>query len=276
MCIRDSNINCKNTILEPGSPNEIPKSMQKEYHNQKELIKIYNNQRKSIFKNKTNVLIDNFYENTPEKTKNKLIKEGAISSCIPTYQERGGSTIYKDGDLIETNECFNGKPFFKKVFYVDAKNPYSEKSIRLSKAANIEYKIANILIKNPYPNIVTFYDVNKEYIVMEELNADTTKFNQKELIETMKKVKDFLQSLGIMYIDWKKDNIGISLDGTYKLFDFDASGLIDLKTNKWIVKPPKYWSYNKAVENGCTTPQQIDDFSFNYSILDIKNKPCNI
>jgi hypothetical protein len=77
------NINCKNTILEPGSPNEIPKSMQKEYHNQKELIKMYKNQRKSIFKNKTNVLIDNFYENTPEKTKNKLIKEGAISSCVP-------------------------------------------------------------------------------------------------------------------------------------------------------------------------------------------------
>ena len=78
------NINCKNTILEPGPPNQIPKSMQKEYHNNKQLIQIFNNQRKSIFKNKTNVLIDNFYEKTPEKTKNKLIKEGAISSCVPT------------------------------------------------------------------------------------------------------------------------------------------------------------------------------------------------
>ena len=47
------NINCKNTILEPGPPNQIPKSMQKEYHNNKQLIKIFKNQRKAIFKNKT-------------------------------------------------------------------------------------------------------------------------------------------------------------------------------------------------------------------------------
>jgi hypothetical protein len=35
----------------------------------------------------------------------------------------------------------------------------------------------------------------------------------------MKNVKDFLQSLGIMYIDWKIDNIGVSNVGAYKLFD---------------------------------------------------------
>ena len=263
------NINCKNTILEPGSPNEIPKSMQKEYNNHKELIKIYNNQRKSIFKNKTNVLIDNFYEKTPEKTKNKLIKEGAISSCVPVSQT-AGSKIYKDGGIIETNETINGKPFFRKVFYVDLINPNSERSITLSQAANAEYKIASILIKNPYPNIVTFYEVNEKYIEMEELNTNSTKFNKTEVIETMKKVKDYLQSLGIMYIDWKIDQIGISKDGKYKLFDFDVSGLIDLKTNEWIVEPLHFWSYNKAIDNGCTTPQEIDNFSFDYGILDIK------
>jgi hypothetical protein len=43
----------------------------------------------------------------------------------------------------------------------------------------------------------------------------------------MSNVKDFLQGLGIMYVDWKLDNIGKSLiDGKYKLFDFDASGLV--------------------------------------------------
>ena len=77
------NVDCKNTILEPGPPDQIPKSMQKEYHNNKRFIEIFNKQRKSIFDNKTNVLIDNFYEKTPEKTKNKLIKEGAISNCVP-------------------------------------------------------------------------------------------------------------------------------------------------------------------------------------------------
>ena len=78
------NINCKNTLLEPGPPNQIPKSMCKEYNNSKKLIKIFNNQRKGIFNDKTNVLIDDFYEKTPDKIKNQLIKEGAISNCLPT------------------------------------------------------------------------------------------------------------------------------------------------------------------------------------------------
>jgi serine/threonine protein kinase len=110
---------------------------------------------------------------------------------------------------------------------------------------------------------------------MEELSVYPSKLDKLKLIETMKKVKDFLQSLGIMYIDWKPDNIGISKDGTYKLFDFDVSGVIDLKTNKWIIEPLHYWNYNKSIENGCKTPQQIDDYSFNYGILDIKNGHCN-
>jgi len=67
------NINCKNTLLEPGPPNEIPKYMHKEFHNSKELIKIFTKRRKDVFKNKTNVLKDNFYENIPELDKKKLL-----------------------------------------------------------------------------------------------------------------------------------------------------------------------------------------------------------
>ena len=78
------NINCKNTLLEPGSPNQIPKSMRKIANNDEELIKLFNNQRISIFNNKTNVLIDSFYEKTPNKIKNQLRKEGAISQCVST------------------------------------------------------------------------------------------------------------------------------------------------------------------------------------------------
>ena len=63
------NINCKNTLLEPGPPNQVPKSMQKEFHNSKKLIKIFSKRRKDIFKNKRNVLIDNFYEKTSELDK---------------------------------------------------------------------------------------------------------------------------------------------------------------------------------------------------------------
>jgi hypothetical protein len=270
--IDNCNINCKNTLLEPGSPNQIPKSMRKKYNNNKRLIKAFTKKRKEIFKNKRNVLIDNFYENTPELTKKNLIKEGAISECIPLfYNLTGGSIIMKDGDMIKTDETFNGKPFFRKVFYLDESNSNIEKKNRLAQAANAEYKISSILIKNPFPNIVTFYEVNKEYIEMEALDTNiTTKLNSEKLKETMKKVKDFLQSLGIMYIDWKTDNIGISKDGTYKLFDFDVSGLIDLTTNKWIIEPLHFWSYNKAIENGCTTPQEIDDYSFDNYIMSIK------
>lgn len=83
--LNNCNINCKNTILEPGPPDQIPRSMYKMLGNSKELIKMFNDQRKTIFKNKTNVLVDNFYENTPKKIKTKLIKEGAISQCVPTF-----------------------------------------------------------------------------------------------------------------------------------------------------------------------------------------------
>jgi len=187
--------------------------------------------------------------------------------------KKGGSIIFKDGKMNKTNETFEGKPFFRKVFYYDSTNSDIEKKIRLAKAAKAEIAIVNILMNNPNPNIATYYKVNKDYVEMEELDIQTEK-DKAKVIESMQKVKDFLQSLGIMYIDWKPDNIGISKDGTYKLFDFDVSGLIDLNTNKWIVKPLEYWSYNKAIENGCETPQQIDDFAFDYEILGIKNKPC--
>ena len=77
------NINCKDTILEPGSPDYIPESLLKPYKNDKDSIMsdLFKKQRKEIFKNKKNVLVDNFYEGISTKIKNKLIKEGAISKC---------------------------------------------------------------------------------------------------------------------------------------------------------------------------------------------------
>ena len=80
----------------------------------------------------------------------------------------------------------------------------------------------------------------------------------------MRSVKKYLQQLGVMYIDWKLDNIGIS-ERRFKLFDFDVSGLIDVN-NKWIIEPPKYWSYNKAIQNGMKTPIEIDNYAFNYGL----------
>ena len=77
------NVNCKDTILEPGLPDYIPESLLKLYKDDKDSIMsdLFKKQRKEIFKNKKNVLVDNFYEGISTKTKNKLIKEGAISKC---------------------------------------------------------------------------------------------------------------------------------------------------------------------------------------------------
>jgi serine/threonine protein kinase len=110
--------------------------------------------------------------------------------------------------------------------------------------------------------IVTYYSVTDEYIDMELVKPiKQYKYNLKEI---MKPVKEYLQSLGIMYIDWKTDNIGKSFnDNKLKLFDFNASGLINIETNEWIIKPVEtFWNYSHAIKNGCKTPKEIDNYSF--------------
>jgi serine/threonine protein kinase len=78
----------------------------------------------------------------------------------------------------------------------------------------------------------------------------------------MMEVKTYLQNVGIVYIDWKLDNMGISEDKQIKLFDFDASGLIDIETKQWIRRPALYWSYMQAINNGIENPIDIDNYAF--------------
>jgi hypothetical protein len=158
------------------------------------------------------------------------------------------STIYNmnNDNTKTTSETYNGLVFFRKYGA-----PYN--SIHYAYSNHIEKTIVKILMENPHPNIVSYYKLDDDYIDMEQVSSYKsdplyTPMTYQEIIETqqvMIKVKDFLQDLGIMYIDWKFDNMGKSVDGTYKLFDFDASGLIDLKTQQWILEPQHYWSYNE-------------------------------
>ena len=84
----------------------------------------------------------------------------------------------------------------------------------------------------------------------------------------MMSVKDYLQSIGIIYIDWKIDNIG-KIDGNFKLFDFDGSGIIDIDSGKWLSIPAPYYKYRISIENNdMKKPIQIDNFSFVYGFLD--------
>ena len=184
------------------------------------------------------------------------------------------STIYNmNNDTTEnSDETYNNKPFFRK-------NGAPYRSISQAYSKHVETTIVKILMDHPHINIVNYYEINDDYITMEQVSSaksDPSFFEEgplsyEEIIEiqqTMRKVKDFLQSLGIMYIDWKYDNLGKSLDGNYKLFDFDASGLIDLNSQEWILKPQHYWSYNEALKNGAKTQKEIDDWSFNYNMIE--------
>ena len=166
---------------------------------------------------------------------------------------KGGSKIYDDGNITYTNETYNGESFFRKKFY------YSEPPTKLQNyLVHVEKSIVNILMKNPHPNIVKFFKITNSYVDMEELN--TKDVNIDEAIKVMIGVKDFLQSLGIAYIDWKIDNIGKDKYGIYKLFDFDVSGIFN--NNDWLVKPVEFFNYKKAIKNGYTSPKEIDNFSF--------------
>ena len=165
--------------------------------------------------------------------------------------------VYKmDGEFtIDTEILHEGKDFFRKM----------------TKHMG-ERKICELLMKYPHNNIVKIYHIGDDYIDMELLNTDMSRENMSSVKNVMMEVKTYLQSLGIIYIDWKLDNIGISEDGQFKLFDFNASGLIDIETKKWTIKPIEWWSYNKAIEDGMVTPSDIDNYSFD---IEFKRKKYN-
>ena len=152
----------------------------------------------------------------------------------------------RDGKFIIRPEILHeGKDFFRKM----------TNGIR-------EKKICELLMKCPHNNIIKIYGIDKDYIDIELLNTDMTREDIGNVKKTMMEVKTYLQNLGIMYIDWKLDNIGISANKQVKLFDFDCSGLIDIKTKEWIIHPPSYWSYIQAIQTGAKTPSDIDNCAF--------------
>ena len=124
-------------------------------------------------------------------------------------------------------------------------------------------------------NIVKIYriDNNNNYVDIELLDVDKNidfnnnknlfinfKDNKKLLLD----LKSYLQKLGIVYIDWKPDQFGVDSNNIIKIFDFNASGIIDTKTKKWINWASPMWSFNKAFdEQKLRDPIEIDDYIFN-------------
>lgn len=212
------------------------------------------------------------------KSKRILKNKSKLKNIKKTLKKHGGSTIYKMeiDKFIKTNKTYHGLPFFKKIFPITTTRSMEE----LNHTKLAETTIAKNIMTNPYkhPNIVDFFVVNEKYILMEELkplDTEDLSINMNKIIESMNRARVFLQSLGIMYIDWKLDNIGKNKDDIYKLFDFDASGLIDLNTNEWIIEPMNFFSYRNSKERNCKIPQEIDNWCFEYNLMNNKNITCN-
>ena len=75
-----------------------------------------------------------------------------------------------------------------------------------------------------------------------------------------------------MYINWKFDNIGKSIvDGKYKLFDFDASGITDDTNSEWLIEPVKFFNYKSAQERNVLLPIDIDNFCFETYLVKEEN-----
>lgn len=150
------------------------------------------------------------------------------------------------------DETFRGKCFFRK---------YS--------GVNVEHAIYKILKENPHPNIVKVYRITDRYVDIEMLTPFICKkdYDKQTLISSALETKKHMQKLGIMYIDWKPDNMGVGADGKYKLFDFDFSGITTSNRIKWLIHPRFYsWSYTQAFLNGIKDPKEVDDFAFDINL----------
>jgi serine/threonine protein kinase len=132
-----------------------------------------------------------------------------------------------DGDFIETNDTIDSKNYFCK---------YS--------CEPIEIEVYKILKKNPCKNIVDIYRIEGKSVYIEKLNTNIKNFQNFE--DDMLNVKAHLHSLNICYIDWKLENIGLSENGIFKLFDFDCCGIID-QSGFWKVEPSRSWAYKNAI-----------------------------
>lgn len=183
--------------------------------------------------------------NTKQNKKKTLKKRHSL-------RNRGGSRSY-DMDSGKYITVDDGKDFFRKI---------------LSQKENNEYDIVKFLQNFPdykEHNIVNIYEVTPEHIDMEDLTTNFKTNDPTDYLETMRRTKDYLQSIGIMYLDWKEENTGKSKDGEYKLFDFDAAGIVNVETNKWIIEPIYLNSYGR---DKYLPPKELDDLLFEQNMVE--------
>ena len=173
-------------------------------------------------------------------------------------RKRGGqSKMYTlEGDIVNIDDNYKGQNIFRK-------------QVR----RKVELIISKKIMENPNPYIVTIYDVNNENstVDMEILNTDyeLNDENINKIHITVKEALQFLHSINVMYIDWKYDNIGLSANGIFKLYDFDGSGIATLDNQNWLIRnqgsnqlwsPPASHAWSVALINHITSPLCSDNF----------------
>lgn len=179
----------------------------------------------------------------------KLNKKQLVKFCMRSLR------YAEDGSVEDFDAEFEGKPIFRKYLY------YSGQSDEIA--------IASILKKHPHPNIVDIYDIQPDYVDEELLNTRITYSDVKAFIPALRRAKDYLHSLGIVYLDWKLDNLGMSNKGVVKIFDFDMSR--KFSNGKIIQSPgrPKGYLWRNAESIGLTDPIEIDDWIFLQMIMKV-------
>jgi serine/threonine protein kinase len=122
-----------------------------------------------------------------------------------------------------------------------------------------------------HPNIVYVYRAYDDFTDVELVRPITSM--SPLIVKKMQSVMEYLHELGIAYVDWKIDNIGIGVDGEVKLFDFDGSGIFNVNDSEvWVQKAPKFYMYRKVVDtmlqNGIK-PCNIDRWAFSDGIMEL-------
>ena len=149
-----------------------------------------------------------------------------------------------DGEFIYTKETYNGKRFFQKMI--------AEEYI-------IEIEIYDFVKSHNHPNICNCYLIDHENktITMEFLKTYLP--IPYKAIDIMRSLKSFLQSNGIVYLDWKPDNIGIDEKGVIKLFDFNSSSFFQ---NQEFIPNDSFIFEDFITKTPYTTPIECDNWKF--------------
>ena len=137
------------------------------------------------------------------------------------------------GEIEPLDELKGGDIFFRKE--LDLEDGYRE------------LKIVEILKDKNFRNIVDIYNTCSKCIDMEllDIHADDKKIGN--ITADIRNAIEQLHSVGIIYIDIRRDNMGYShIAGKWKLFDFDASGIVEKGDDTvWVMEPPTYATYKK-------------------------------